>query len=689
MNKILPLLPLLLVAVSAAAQPAPTFVRVWEGSIKVTSTFVDDRWTETIEGILRFEHEESAHGAHQYNLTGGTWTWRAFGGDESCTYSGGPTSYAFDSTLTSGRLHTWPDGLYFGGAPSSQFAEAFSLTITCGEDVTQSPPASTVLFLTRITSSGPDPSYRVQGDSLIAGTYTQVWDDEQNRSVFEWHFVADPQEMELEVDLEDYAEWIPQGGADEEAEGNGIAVVARLKSSDGGPVEEDAERFRFELVDVSREPGVAMNAPLPPEALSTPDLRITNVLNLDERDDEGQWATTKEGREAAAIVSSYDWGAHGYLRVTATLYSGREVVGYLKGDREKQQIPLPKRTSDSRIAIAWLESHGVAGQRDADDTENKPEGDGHSGDGLSLYEEYRGFHENGTHIYGDPQRKDLFVFDEVGGPTKMGIARFGNATGLAIHDQLRPTEHWDRVVNFNHDAGPHLVDQHGLRIVLAPEPRGYAAAETITPDGPPGTPRTIRYLTIPPNLVPGPSNQVPSDYYSATVAHELAHGVSIWHHGTNDERDVKWQVKLTPEGFFARDAAGNLLVEEVLAGGARQDIRILDERGSPAPILRILQQHGAITISQRGAHGGEHSGDTSCFMRYDLSPAYPALHDAALRYWVGRHGEPVGQSLCSAREGNGTNDASHAPQSRYGPARIGRCAQQICVNDLYTHPSSK
>jgi hypothetical protein len=220
-----------------------------------------------------------------------------------------------------------------------------------------------------------------------------------------------------------------------------------------------------------------MNAPNVKARQELPDLEFQQVPNfavsvrvLDAKKAE----TTTEGiTEAKAILSANDYGAWGLLKVTAELESGQQVVGYLEGDKEQIEIRIPKRKADSRVADYWKGLYGVDGRADNDDTENAPIGyEGCPGDGLTLYEEYRGFFERGAHLRTKPTRKDYFVVDRIGTAySKSGISMFKEATQLEVHGDLLLGEVSDNlVVNFNHAAGPHIVDQHGVQMVSRPSP---------------------------------------------------------------------------------------------------------------------------------------------------------------------------------------------------------------------------
>ena len=93
---------------------------------------------------------------------------------------------------------------------------------------------------------------------------------------------------------------------------------------------------------------------------------------------------------------------------------GSKLVGHLEGDTAQEDIRLPLRSEQSLIADVWKQNHGVAGMADINDNESDPAGDGHPGDGLSLYEEYRGFIIDGQHVEGNPNKKDYFILNRAG-----------------------------------------------------------------------------------------------------------------------------------------------------------------------------------------------------------------------------------------------------------------------------------
>jgi hypothetical protein len=233
-----------------------------------------------------------------------------------------------------------------------------------------------------------------------------------------WIFIRSGgvEDLELEVEAVGYDNWIPKGGKDETSAGNQITISAKLKTKDGKPLREKAKIIKFELSQVSQEPGVCLNWPpkasAPGHVKDLKDLQFDDKKNskLEIKGPRKQTAETPDGEyaEAEAVISCYDYGAWGTIKVVAEMANGTPVVGYLKGHPNQKEILLPKRKATSKIADAWkaLPENDAVALADDDDNENSPEGDKHRGDGLTLYEEYRGFLVNGKHVCGNPHLKE-------------------------------------------------------------------------------------------------------------------------------------------------------------------------------------------------------------------------------------------------------------------------------------------
>ena len=524
-----------------------------------------------------------------------------------------------------------------------------------------------------------------------------------------WVLIGEP--LEVVVDIGGYDQWLPEGNLKDGTQlGKTLTATATLQGPNGQPTSARADTFAFALNNVSRVPGICMNRPNLDLADTNLDLRFLQTNNpYPMLVDSEVFAHSAEGFQGSGqyqsnqvTISCFDYGAYGSLAVTGYVH-GFPITGYLRPDKAHQHpdILLPKRDPGSHIADAWKQDNQAVGLADSDDSESDPAGDGHSGDGLSLYEEYRGFSENSKHIRTNPHKKDLFICDGIGNwRSKNGIQLFQTRSGLAVHHEMRREElssttgQTDGWINFNKDAN-HVVDQHGLLLITWDGPVNQTGSRA-HPGGVNSTPGSVSEIRIGASILdPGGGianiagiNQVTrngvhilTDAVQASVAHELAHGCSVYHHGDLDRSKVQWLVKLDTTVFPATYQAFEMGVP----------ITVLAE-GPPEAVLAVAPFLGQRTV-WLGMPQGQHSGDEECFMRYDCADAYPQTGSEVRRFWIAGtelsadSPELAGIFLCASPAGTGVNLAGRQPQPRYGDAdathRRGNCAGQLCVNDLY------
>lgn len=481
---------------------------------------------------------------------------------------------------------------------------------------------------------------------------------------------ARPSDYELELEALEYDEFRPRAGVDEQSPGNTLALVAHLRRKDGAPLDQHAVRIVFRLSRRSFEPGVLMNWPPFGVARPTePDLKFDQTQNapngLEIHGPDGLEARTVDGTYdfAQAIVTSYDWGAFGAVIAEAYLEDGEVVLSQVKGSPSDRELRIPKSTSaDDPIAEVWRRAHQIEDSA-ISDQDDRPTGDGHLGDGLSLYEEYRGFRVNGVRVETDPRKKDLFIRNDMGAVAAIPLKEAGRITGLVVHSALDLDEYraLTREVSFNTTGTFQLAPKHALRVTRNADPT-YAIAE-----GGPGTPAQCIAIRIPPKM-PDHVGADPVTYFGATLLHEVAHCLNVWHHGEADDGEVWW----------VKDQQGDVF--EMYPGQFETQMRVqlMHEDGVPRSRHPIQAYLGALR--------GTHSGDDSCVMRYDIASAYVGVATSD-RYW--HDGEPVGSKLCTSSAGTGVNSLHRAPMSRYGEAAAGRgnCLHQVCVNERHRHPS--
>lgn len=203
--------------------------------------------------------------------------------------------------------------------------------------------------------------------------------------------------------------WLPQGreyGTSTGDPGNSVSFTAT--------VTQDAPRkISFFLQEVSSEPGVCMN--YGDESGATPDLKFiqTGTVNpaaiFDPPSGDGMTITTKnEVTSATVTVTCYDWGAWGEIRACCH-GSGSGCEAYT----EWKDIPLDDLPAGgNHIADSWWPS--MASNVATWDGDSIPKNMKRDGDGYSFYEEYRGAMLGfiGWHERLFPLMKELFIYDE-------------------------------------------------------------------------------------------------------------------------------------------------------------------------------------------------------------------------------------------------------------------------------------
>ena len=585
------------------------------------------------------------------------------------------------------------------------------------------------LPLSEARARGKDVVWTVKPDGIMDDSISPVPSQYGNMMVH-WHFAGELPGLELLiVDSQSYDGWRPKAGMDTRTIGNDIKFEAKLQGPDGSPAKVKARKIIFELIDTSREPGICMNWPQDMSGRDNPDLefdlRFVPTSNPPDRykiiGPRNQRAETVPGHytSASAVVSSFDWGAWSTLKVTAELEDGRPpVVGHFRRKSGPANILLPKRAAGSKIADQWKQDNGVSSLPDDDDSETDPVGEpGAIGDGLTLYEEYRGFFENGGHISGDPKHKDLFIFNKCGAVAIPGIDLFQRLSGLVVHkDLLEDERNFDipndyTAINGYFTKGPHRVLQHRVEILscAVTQSRG-GGTRTKTPgaDG-----RHLRPKDVENVFVEGPGLPFWEQQYGVNapdkprqfevaLAHELLHTVGVDHHGEGDgaekivahsdgppaHANARWEIDGTPVRVRLLDEATGADITE---SSARRALQALDARtAADRSFGPAVENPWYVQILQIGNENGQHSGDTGCVMRYWLADAYPMKGVEHTYYLVPPGSEPVGTTICSLGKGT-TINAPRTPQPRYfdaAPTR-GNCRNWICVNDAIPGKSSE
>ncbi len=584
--------------------------------------------------------------------------------------------------------------------------------------------------------------------------WTGSWDINLDVS---WQIDVTLPPVELIITAPGYDEWRPEGNIKKPNEpGNKLVARATLKPKKGeGTFVPRVMNIRFQLLDTSREPGVCLNWPLGAEDEDY-DLRLAavnggtlsrkdQVLEMPDprRNDEGQ-------AYAEVQIDSYDFGGRASLRAVCLLNDGREIEGVMKDVGEMPR--LPKMKSPGWIADSWRKEHKVEKLVDDDDGE-EVKGQKDNGDGFTLYEEYRGWVEKGKRLEGDPEKKDFFILNLIGGDAKGGIDLFEELSELKVHAKLKRSEMSEktRLMNGNRRDGPYNKDQHGVWV------KTFGSKSELGDDGA-MTVMNKKGVAGRPGLVDGigilardntesafnkPFNLAAGDAifaYDRAIAHELLHSVGVEHHGKGDYNMIAGYVstrnpvnktgrpyygtspdkpvdlrneegedlaqKEIPEYEKMRKFADMMMLERVLKEGAGY---IQRNGANYNPLFHTPQDYADLQIEilvvycfmhvygTVGVEHGEHSGAEDCLMRYYFAKFYeskkPPTIGNMMYYLVTPGTERIGMEICRSSKGTGVNAPKppNLPQSRYGSAAsdAGSCFEQICPNDAISPRNTK
>lgn len=476
-----------------------------------------------------------------------------------------------------------------------------------------------------------------------------------------------PEDVELVLEPEnavEYEAWRPLGSTSEQVPGAHLGIKATLQVKNGGVPRIKARNITFRLNDVTQEPGVCINYPFIPIDRDAPDLKFWLQTNMSMTVPNDLQAIQHGPHltQATVVVSSFDFGAAGEISATAILENGRELWAVVKNDPGWMALRIPNSREGSKIAKSWRPGRKSQGEDDSDE-DDFPLGDGNKGDGVSLYEEYRGFMQKEAWSDLNPDQKDFFIIDQVNGDAKAGYRRFEELSDLKVHHDLTDQDTKFKVVNFNYSAGRRHVDQHAVRVTC------WANETESAAQGGPGRPKDIHQVVLAGGGGPGER-----DYPAyKSIIHELFHCCSVWHHGDHDRREF-WMIE-SKEG---RRRASRLTPD-----GKLEPIKLFRE-SDPGTEIDVPGSEEAMDVII-GTPNSQNSGEETCVLRYTTAVAY---EKAPLQYYFVpfSDGTDVGTTLCWGPEGHTFNKLSRKdPRPRYYSAdaacRRGNCRGQICVND--------
>jgi hypothetical protein len=394
---------------------------------------------------------------------------------------------------------------------------------------------------------------------------------------------------------------------------------------------------------------------------------------------------------------------------------------------------------DNNLMADALEDY--QGRASGADDDAAPKGNGMAGDGLTAFEEYRGFLTSGgacgntaldTYVRTKPKVKDLFVHTP---DPEMEIALEHTAwsSGLDVHAICarhysgNPEVSWfapsqgdlgthatdrTRIVNMTlqfaglHQWQNHVISQampqHGLYLV-SHKLEGFGGCSfgdnfpycTDTFTGPPMVTAIV--------VVSKESNGRPANLVH-TVTHEIGHSVGLPHHG---QRIEEWNIRTIAHNVTPSKGEPLYLVA---AGGDCVEPREGVETETDFNYFFLKGKFVGCSTRQIIVRNGENSGNAECPMRYsfgryfreapgsqsvgryayvDVEQSWAGVrrrigYDQRVRLHSGRflkYDNTLDHfalgRFCTVKTGTGLNDASH---DHAGDSQVD-CMDQLVVND--------
>jgi len=445
--------------------------------------------------------------------------------------------------------------------------------------------------------------------------------------------------------------------------------IIRLKvyTKDKNPV---AVPVRFTIEDPSKEPGICLNSGDRNDTDDDIEFDLESGGTKLYKDGELSVLTRDAVTQAYVDVKIKDYAAYGTIYAEIVLDNLRERIKVdFSGEKE---LTIPFDENGNHMADQWEKDKKIYSNptnvNEEDDKETKPELNGVDGDGLTVFEEYRGIMVGGEHLRLDPKIKELIVENRSDNlKIKMGIKLFDKASGIKVVELKNGDLSGDRVVNVNSKAHKNN-DQHGVILETATLGEGISG-QTNPIEKERKTPKDVRNVVISDFAFRpwaelseeekeiNPRGQWESNV-SVTVAHELAHTVKGEHHGDREDPSqmiYQYDIVLDEHG----------IVIEPLINGEKNPRR---PESSPNPT---------------GKKHGESSGDVRCIMCYNNYYAMISFYQGRKRaYQFTPSPKYYSQTIfCTSPKGTGIN----AGGEWFGDADVSRgrgdCIHKMQIRD--------
>jgi hypothetical protein len=214
-----------------------------------------------------------------------------------------------------------------------------------------------------------------------------------------------------------------------------VMFTARLDIESEKPVEE----IVFDLFGISSENGRCLNDKDPEFYKSAPDADMifdpsANYGYEITSTGYGDWfvATGEGSAPRQIVVQAKDYGGFAKLKARVKI-DGNWYNAQCEG-WGNYYVKVPYDMNDNNIADKWEDDNTVSGLAPDWDEDGEPSGQATNGDGLTLYEEYRGIFQlmadlTVEHIRTNPKKKELFVIDP---ENLLSIIAWKEASGIDV-----------------------------------------------------------------------------------------------------------------------------------------------------------------------------------------------------------------------------------------------------------------